>query len=103
MFIVNNGILERAESFAASDSFIVGNNLHIGSDGCNIKLHSIKVYDRALSIEEAFCNYAIDSENLLQIANNNDILNETTGQIDADKVNTKLPIMIITGNMEPIF
>ena len=103
MFIVNNGILERAESFAASDSFTVSNNLHIGSDGCNIKLHSLKVYDRALSIEEAFCNYAVDSDNLLQIANNNDILNETTGQIDADKVNTKLPIMIITGDMEPIF
>ena len=103
MFIVNNGILERAASFAATDVFQVGDNLHIGSDGCTVKIHSIRIYDKALTADEAFCNYAVDSDNLVEIASNNDILNESTGLIDADKVNAKVPIMIITGDMQPIF
>ena len=103
IFIVNNGILERAASFAATDVFQVGDNLHIGSAGCTVKIHSIRIYDKALTADEAFCNYAVDSDNLVEIANNNDILNESTGLIDADKVNAKVPIMIITGDMQPIF
>jgi hypothetical protein len=103
IFIVNNGILERAASFAATDVFQVGDNLHIGSAGCTVKIHSIRIYDKALTADEAFCNYAIDSDNLVEIANNNDILNESTGLIDADKVNAKVPIIIITGDMQPIF
>jgi hypothetical protein len=103
MFIVNNGILERAASFAGTDSFNVTDNLHIGSNGCTVKVHSIRVYDKSLSVEESFGNYAIDSDNILEIANRNDILNDVSGAIDADKVNAKIPIMIITGDMQPIF
>lgn len=102
MFIVNNGILERAAKFSESDSFRVDNNIHIGSDGCVVKIHSIRVYDTALTADEAFANYAVDSNNLLEIANKNDILNDTTGMIDVDKVNAKIPVMIITGNIDYI-
>ena len=103
MFIVNNGVLERATNFAPTDSFQVAANLHIGSAGCTVKVHSIRVYNKALSVDEAFCNYAVDSDNLVEIANNNDIFNSENGLIDADKVNARLPIMIITGDMQPIF
>ncbi len=103
MFIVNDGIRERATSYAATDVFRVDDALHIGSNGCTVKIHSIRIYDRALSVEEAFCNFAVDSDNLINIASNNDILNEATGMIDADKVNAKIPIAIITGDMQPIF
>ena len=103
MFIVNNGILERAASFAATDTFQVADTLRIGSSGCTVKIYSIRVYNKALSVDEAFCNYAVDSNNLIDIANNNNILNSDTGLIDADKVNARLPILIITGDMQPIF
>ncbi len=103
IYIVNNGILERAASYVATDSFSVADNLHIGSDGCTVKVHSIRVYDKALTVDAAFGNYAIDSDSILEIAESNDILNDITGLIDADKVNAKLPIMIITGDMQPIF
>lgn len=103
MCIVNNGILERSASFASTDAFRVDDNFHIGSLGCSVKIHSIRVYDRALTIDEAFCNYAVDSDNLVEIADKNDILNPSTGLIDADKVSAKIPIMIITGDMQPIF
>lgn len=103
MFIVNNGIRERAASFAGTDSFNVTNNLHIGSNGCTVRVHSVRVFDKNLTVEEAFGNFAVDSDNLLEIASRNDILNPQTGKIDADKVNAHIPILIITGDMQPIF
>lgn len=102
IYIVNNGILERAERFAAVDNFNVSSNLHIGSTGCTIKLHTIRVYDKALTVDEAFQNYAIDSENIVEIVNRNDILNDATGLIDVDKVNAQIPVMIITGDISSI-
>jgi hypothetical protein len=54
IYIVNNGIVERAARFAATDNFNVSTLLHIGSTGCTIKLHSIKVYNKALTVDEAF-------------------------------------------------
>lgn len=103
IFIVNNGNLERAAAFAAADVFGVGDNLHIGSLGCTVKVHGIRVYDRALTPDEAFQNFAVDSDDVLQVAAANDVLNEATGLIDADKVNARIPIIIITGDMQPIF
>ena len=103
MYIVNNGILERASSFAAADNFNVAKTLTIGSASCGVKIYSIRVYDKALSVDKALQNYILDQENFVQLARQNDILNSTTGRIDADKVNARVPIMIITGNMEPIF
>lgn len=103
MFIVNNGILERVANFAATDDFNVSDNIVIGSNGCVVKIYNILVYNKALTIEQAFGNYAINTENFLDVVDRNDILNDTTGRIDADKVNAKIPILIITGDMQPIF
>ena len=104
-FIVNNGILERASRFDPSDTFASDNYLSIGKTdgtaGCTIKIKSLRVYDKALTPDEAFCNYAIDSGNLIEIANRNNIYGEGGG-IDADKVNANIPIMIITGNIDNI-
>jgi hypothetical protein len=100
LFIVNNGVLERAAKYDANDQFAVNKTLRIGSDDCVVKLKSLRVYDKNLSVEEAFSNFAIDSPNLLEIADANDIL--TDGSIDADKVNSHIPIMIITGNIDYI-
>ncbi len=99
--IVNNGILERAIKVDASDTFVADKYLSIGSANCTVKIHSIRVYDRALTVDEAFCNYAVDSDDLLRIASRNNIY-ATGGGIDADKVAASVPIMIITGNIDHI-
>ena len=52
MFIVNNGILERVASFAQNDQFSVSRTIHIGSASCVVKVHSIRVYDKNLSVDE---------------------------------------------------
>ena len=102
MYIVNNGILERAAQFAASDSFNAPGNIVIGSNGCVIRVYSIRVYNRALDVDEAFCNYAVDSPNLINIASNNDIYDKDSGNISVDKVSAHIPVMIITGNIDYI-
>ena len=102
MYIVNNGILERAERFDATDNFTADSSMIIGSTGCTVKVRSIRVYNRALTVDEAFCNYAVDSDNLVEIASENDIFDPQTGAISADKVNAHIPIMIITGDISYI-
>ena len=102
IYIVNNGILERATRFAANDNFNASGNLIIGSNGCTIRLYSIRVYERALTVDEAFCNYAVDSPNLITIAANNDIYDQDSGAISVDKVNAHIPVMIITGDISYI-
>jgi hypothetical protein len=101
----NNTELEKRSN---TDYWGPSSATHLGCDSgsgsrYNGNIYSIRVYDRALSVEESFCNFAVDSDNLINIVSNNDIINEATGMIDADKVNAKIPIIIITGDMQPIF
>lgn len=102
LYIVNNGILERAAQFAASDVIgISGDSITIGSSGCTVKLYGIRVYDKALNVDQAFCNFAVDSPNIVKIATDNDIY-DNLGNIDVDKVNAHIPVMIITGDISSI-
>lgn len=101
VFIVNNGILERAVKVDASDSFVASQYLAIGSSDCTVSVRSIRVYNRAITPDEAFRNFAVDSSDLLRIAARNNIYG-AGGGIDADKVNASIPVMIITGNIDHI-
>ena len=102
MYIVNNGILERAAQFALNDSFNAPGNIIIGSSGCVVRVYSIRVYNRALSVDESFCNYAVDSPDLVKIASRNDIYDRNSVNINVDKVNANIPVMIITGDISYI-
>lgn len=102
LYIVNNGILERAALYESGDVFNVQDTLRIAPVGCVVKLRTIRIYNRNLTVEEAFCNYAVDAPNMLEVINKNDIF-DGMGRIDADKVNANIPIMIITGDMSAVF
>ena len=102
LYIVNNGILERAARFDANDSVgITGDSITIGSTGCKIKLYSVSVYDKSLTVDQAFCNYAVNNPDIISIASFNDIYDEM-GNIDVDKVNAHIPVMIVTGDISSI-
>ena len=102
LYIVNNGILERASQFAANDTIgISGSTLTIGSTGCTVKLYSVSVYDKPLQVDQAFQNYAINNPDIISIASFNDIY-DGNGAISVDKVNTHIPVMIITGDISSI-
>lgn len=99
IYIVNNGIVERATNYAPSDTFLNGSVLTIGdSTGkTSMKLRSIRVYSRAITTDEAFANYIIDSGKLLQLYQENDIYEEGTTKVSVDKISSKLPVFIFTG------
>lgn len=103
LYIVNNGILERAARFTTTDNFVASGNIRIGSDGCTVRLYGVRVFNRALKVDEAFCNYAIDSPNLISLAAKNDIFDTAAANaISVDKVNSTIPVMIITGDISSI-
>ena len=92
VIIVNNGIMERAATYSGTVAFN-GGNLTIAPTGCTVKLYGVRMYNRALDVDEAFQTYAVDSGNLLAVAQRNDILSNSA--IDIDKVSQLLPVMVI--------
>jgi len=82
IYIVNNGILERAIN---AKGIIFTNNtgkITIGNSESGIILYNIRVYNRAISYTDAYNNYVYDSENKSTIIANNDVL--LNGEINFD-------------------
>lgn len=105
IYIVVNGVLERAQIYSNNDKIYSNAYLRIGTGngGCKVRLHSIRVYDRALTVDEAFSNYVIDSPNSQIIYEKNNVIKKgTTNEIGFDEVANKLPVMIFTGNMKEL-
>lgn len=99
--IVNNGILERANSY--SNTFTATKGIKIGKSnaGADIYIYKIRAYNSALSPEQLFCNYALDNDNTADIIQNNNILSRDNN-IDYNSVLNKLPVIFITGRMSDI-
>lgn len=104
IYIVVNGVLERAQIYGENDRIYSNAYLRIGNGvgGCKIRLRSIRVYNRAITVDEEFNNYVVDSPDSQILYEKNDVLNERTFNIDFDKVANKLPVMIFTGNMKEL-
>jgi len=101
VFIINDGILERATSYgtALSYSSALG-SIKIGDSTSGIRVYSIRCYDKALSYNEELNNYIYDRENKAAIINRNDIF--TSSVIDYTKVKNKIDTILITGNLNRI-
>lgn len=106
MYIVVNGILDRATQFTntdslgtnSPDSFVIGN-----TDGkATIKIHSIRIYRRALTLDECVDNYIADSNSIRLNYLKNDVYNEGSKTINVDAIlntNIHIPVMTIFGNV----
>ena len=100
-FIVNNGICERGAGWGNeinSTSFEQNSgNIKIGGSASGIRLYSIRCYNAALTVLNAFNNYVFDSDNKDTIVQSNDIF--TSGVIDITKCQDKIDIIKITGDL----
>lgn len=106
MYIVVNGILDRAIQFTNTDSLGANSpsNIVIGNmDGkATIKIHSIRIYRRALTLDECVDNYIADSKSIRQIYLKNDVYNEGSKTINVNAIlnaNIHIPVMTIFGNV----
>lgn len=109
IYIVINGVLERAAMYRSDnedrDRMFSRANLSIGdlTGNCSVRLRSIRVYDRAISVDQAFNNFVIDSDNVQEIYEKNNVLKAGSAtEIGFDEVANKLPVMIFTGDMDDI-
>lgn len=99
VYIVNNGIIERAASFAGKN--ITSNGvIKIGDSPSGIRFYNMKVYPFALTIDQSFNNFAYDSDNKLEIIERNNVLKN--GVIDYDLVVNKHVTITIKGNLSRI-
>ena len=103
IFIVNNGIAERAAGWKnyESNKFVSNSgNIRIGGTNSGVRVYNIRCYTKALTITNAYDNYVFDSDNKAQICNKNDIYR--SGEINIDQCKAKLDVIIIKGNLNSI-
>lgn len=93
--IVNDGKIERAVAFDNNDSLSLPSHIIAYSASATIKVYSVRVYARNLTVEQCFGNYAIDSPERRQIVSDNDVLTPT-GEISYEKVRDLIPTFLFT-------
>lgn len=88
-----NGVRSKVDQYGGSDYFLQSTpqDITIDSAFADVEVRSIRIYNRALSEEEEFTNYAVDrptGEEMMKIYTANDVLGED-GTISADKLRAK--------------
>ena len=109
IYIVVNGVLERAGLYVYNanehDSLWSEAPLSIGdpTGQCKVRLRSIRVYNRAVTVDQAFNNYVVDSDDVQGLYEKNNVLKAGSAtEIGFDEVANKLPVMIFTGDMDEL-
>lgn len=102
MFIVTDGIHSRCASYGANDTFYGTDTLKFTSDAATIKLNTIRIYNRAITVDEELNNVMIDSDNLVEMYSKNDIYEEGTNKVSVEKVSAHIPVLIFTGDIETL-
>jgi len=87
VFIVNNGIVERAAGWRNYNANVFNSNtgsIIIGNCNSGVRVYNIRCYTTAITIVNAYNNYVYDSDNKAQIVANNNIYDEN-GNINLGK------------------
>lgn len=100
VYIVNNGILERATSGAGGTYSNVG-TIKIGGSNSGVRVYSMRIYNRALSYTDAYNNFVYDSDDKAAIYERNDIVG-TNGEISYDLCKNKIDTILISGDLSSI-
>ena len=100
LYIVTNGVLERAALGQGYSFSRQSGNIKIGGSASGIKLYCLRVYNSRISYQAAYDNYVFDSENKAKIYAQNDIFD--TGNISYEKCRNKIDTILISGNLTNI-
>jgi hypothetical protein len=102
VYIVSNGILERASLWSGSLEYddsnlsdIAKGKITIGKSESGIKFYSLRIWKYALRYQSAYENYVYDNENKNKIFLNNDILVDGTDDISYEKCLERLNTILI--------
>lgn len=89
-----NGVRSAADIYGDSDNFMQNtpNGINISSDGANVEIRVVRVYDRDLTDDEEMDNHIVDRQTLDEMASlfeENDVLGEDGTSIDFQKLRNK--------------
>lgn len=102
-FIYTNGIISRGESWLSTDRYDSSKTIKFtASDKVEISLKAIRVYNTALTSDQILNNYILyrDSiEEMTSIYDRNDIYTEGTTAFNPDKMMSRVPVMVVTGDI----
>lgn len=100
-----NGIVSRCASWSPADTYTSLKELSFeGSEKAEMQLLNLNIYDTALSNTQMLNNYIFYRRNVSALSDayfRNDIYSED-GTIDIDKASQRLPVMIVTGNVNEL-
>lgn len=101
IYIVNNGILERAavKGNASINSF--AGNIKIGGSRSGVRLYSIRAYRQDISPKQALDNYMFDNISDSSLISRNDIY-DNSSTITYAGMQGKQDLIIIEGNLDNI-
>ena len=101
--IYANGCVSRCVNWEAADSYASDAQISfVGTAGAEVELKSIRIYEAALSDDNMLNNYILYRDNvaeMLDVYDRNDIYIEGTTTFSPDKMVSRLPVMIVTGDI----
>lgn len=100
IYIVTNGILERASQGGASFAISSGASIKIGGVPSGIKFYNLRVWNYARSYTDEYNTYVYDSLDKATILANNNV--EKNGLIDYDACCAKLDTFLIEGDLDDL-
>lgn len=102
-FIYANGKYARGTSWASTDKYTSDRQILFKStDEAQVKIKAIRIYNTALTSDQILNNYILYRDNIIEmndIYERNDIYTEGTNTFDDKKMASRLPVMVITGNV----
>ena len=102
-FIYANGILSRGDKWALTDSYTSDTLLKFqATEGAEVSLKSIRIYDDALSSDNVLNNYILyrdTVEEMMDVYDRNDVYEENRDIFSPSKMSSRLPVMVVTGDI----
>ena len=96
-FIYTNGIISRGEAWSATDKYDSPKTIEFTAS-----LKAIRIYNTALTSDQILNNYILyrDSiEEMTSVYEKNDVYTEGTTSFDPNKMMSRVPVMIVTGDI----
>lgn len=102
-FFYANGCVSKCINWDAADSFESGAEiLFQGTTGAEVELKAIRIYDDALTDDQMLNNHILYRDNvseMMDLYDRNDVYVEGTKNFSPEKMASRLPVMIVTGDI----
>lgn len=100
IYIMNNGIMERSAEIGTIDNYTDNRDAYfkIGGSQSGVNVYMVRIYNYALTYEQAYNNFVFDSSDRAEIISRNKIL-DASGNIVYDELAKNIDTILIEGDM----